>query len=86
MNGLRGMPFSDSSCTSELKGVPEGSRPTRCQTDSPPVASASWRVKSLEMLWTEKARCQSPAPYTSPSTVARARPKEAGSASARAGM
>ena len=27
MKGLRGMPFSYSSCTRELNGLPEGSRP-----------------------------------------------------------
>jgi hypothetical protein len=29
MKGLRGTPFSLSSCTMELKALPEGSRPTR---------------------------------------------------------
>lgn len=34
MKGLRGMPCSNSSCTRELKGWPEGSLPTRAQISS----------------------------------------------------
>ncbi|MNY80376.1 hypothetical protein D3C86_2213850 [compost metagenome] len=35
MKGLRGTPRSNSSCTSELNGWPEGSCPRRCQMSSP---------------------------------------------------
>lgn len=86
MNGLRGMPCSLSSCTSELKGLPDGSRPTPRQTVSPPWAMASARVKSFDTLWTENGRSQSPIPYNSPSTVATAMPNASGSTVARAGM
>ena len=35
INGLRGMPFSNSSCVSELNAVPEGSLPTLLHSSSP---------------------------------------------------
>ena len=53
MKGLRGMPRSSSSCTIELNGLPEGSRPTRRHSRSPMRPSARVRVKTLVMLWTE---------------------------------
>ena len=62
MKGFRGIPLSYSSCTSELKGLPEGSRPTRFQRASPSRASTSARVKAFETLCTEKGSCQSPLP------------------------
>ncbi len=76
MNGLRGMPFSASSWTSELNGVPDGSRPTRRQISSswypalppgPPGLPCPWDITSasekvLEMDWTENGTSQSPAP------------------------
>ena len=37
----------------ELKGLPEGSRPTRCHSRSPTLPSASVSVKTFEMLWIE---------------------------------
>ena len=39
----------------ELNGFPDGSRPTRCHSASPTLPSANVRVKTLEMLWMEKA-------------------------------
>ena len=53
MKGLRGMPRSNSSWTIELKGLPDGSRPTRRHSRSPNLPSASVSVKTLEMLWIE---------------------------------
>ena len=53
MNGLRGMPFSYSSCTSELNVVPDGSRPMRVQSLSPSSCIAIVSVNTLEMLWIE---------------------------------
>lgn len=86
MNGLRGMPFSYSSCTSELNGLPEGSRPTRSHSASPPSASARASAKTLVMDWTEKGTCQSPTPKTLPSRSAIAIPNCPGSTDASAGM
>jgi hypothetical protein len=86
MKGLRGRPRSYSSWTRELKGLPEGSLPTRLQRASPSRERVSARVKTLEMLWMEKVSCSSPVPHTSPSRVARARPKREGSAWASSGM
>lgn len=59
--GVAGMPCSASNWRSELKGLPDGSRPTRFQTSSV-RASTRQSVKSLEMLWTEKGCSQSPTP------------------------
>lgn len=86
MKGLRGIPFSYSSCTSELKGLPDGSRPTRSHWLSSPCAMASARAKTLVIDWVEKGGCQSPTPYTLPSTSAMAMPKRRGSTAASAGM
>jgi hypothetical protein len=61
MKGLRGLPFSNSSCTMELNAVPEGSRPTRAHRLSPIMPSASVSVKTFEMLCIEKACSASPA-------------------------
>ncbi len=86
MNGLRGIPCSVSNCTNELNGFPDGSRPTRLHSSSPPSASASASVNSFDTLCTENGVSQSPAPYTSPSTVAIAIPNAVGSTAASAGM
>ncbi len=48
IKGLRGMPFSYSSWTRELKALPEGSRPVRCQSVGSSMTMV--RVNSLEML------------------------------------
>ena len=53
MKGLRGTPCSLSSCTSELNGLPEGSRPMRSHSASPSRRMASVSENSLEMLWIE---------------------------------
>ena len=53
MNGLRGMPFSRSSWTIELKALPEGSRPTRRQSASPTLPRARVSVNTLDTLWIE---------------------------------
>ena len=53
MKGLRGMPRSNSSWTMELKGLPDGSRPTRRHNRSPTLPRASVSVKTFEMLWIE---------------------------------
>ena len=86
MNGLRGMPCSYSSWTSELKGLPEGSRPTCSQRLSPSRARSRASVKTLVTDWVEKGCCHSPTPYTVPSSSATAIPKRFGSTAARAGM
>lgn len=83
------MPFSASSWTSELNGVPDGSRPTRCQMLSwPPwlwaITSASENV--LEMDCTENGVSQSPTPYTSPLISATAIPKRSADTRSSAGM
>src|SRR5207253_5504369 len=67
-------PCSLSSCTIELKRLPEGSRPTRCQRSAPTFSSAKASVKTLEMDWIEKGSSQSPAPCTVPSAPAKAMP------------
>lgn len=86
MNGLRGMPFSYSSCTSELNGLPDGSRPTRSHRLSPPSASARARANTLVMDCAENGTRQSPTPKTFPSRSAIAIPNCAGSTVASAGM
>jgi hypothetical protein len=53
MKGLRGTPCSRSSCTIELNGVPEGSRPTRRQSVSPTLPSAWVSANTFETLWIE---------------------------------
>jgi len=60
MKGLRGMPRSYSSWTTELNGLPEGSRPTRRHNRSPALPKASVSVKTFEMLWIENAVSLSP--------------------------
>ena len=47
MKGLRGIPFSYSSCTMELKALPEGSRPTRRQRRSPDHAERQGQAEHL---------------------------------------
>ncbi len=86
MKGLRGTPRSRSSCTMELNGLPEGSRPTRRHNRSPIMPSASVRVKTLEMLWIEKAASASPAAATLPSVPTTAMPNWPGSTLASSGM
>ncbi len=86
MNGLRGMPFSYSSCTRELKGLPEGSRPTPRQIRSPSRESARARANTLVMDCAENGCRHSPTPYTVPSGSATAMPKRRGSAPASIGM
>ena len=44
------MPFSYSSCTMELKGEPDDSRPTRIHNLSPTLPSASVTANTFEML------------------------------------
>ena len=86
INGLRGMPCSRSSWTIELKGEPEGSRPTRCHSVSPRRPSAKVSVKTLETLWMENGTLQSPTAAVSPLQVTIASPNWRGSTRARAGM
>ncbi len=86
MNGLRGMPFSYSSCTRELNGLPDGSRPTFSHRLSPPSASARARAKTLVIDWAENGTSQSPTPKTLPSRSATAIPNCPGSTDASAGM
>lgn len=86
MNGLRGMPFSCSSCTSELKALPDGSRPTRCHSDSPSSWKARVHANSLEMLWMEKSVSACPTRNTSPRGVTIAMPKSVALALASSGM
>ncbi len=86
MKGLRGMPFSHSSCTSELNGVPDGSRPTRFQMSSLSLAMTSASEKAFDMDWTENGTSQSPTPYTSPLMSASAMPKRSVGTFSSAGM
>ena len=86
MNGLRGMPRSYSSWTTELNGLPEGSRPTRCHSRSPTMPSANVRVNTFEMLWIENGTSQSPAAAIVPSAPITARPNWFGSTRASSGM
>ncbi len=74
MKGLRGMPRSYSSWTMELKGLPDGSRPTRLHSRSPTLPSASVSVNTLEMLWIENGTSLSPPAATLPSASTTARP------------
>ena len=50
MNGLRGRPCSYSSCTKELNGLPEGSRPTAFHISSPMRRVTIARVNTFEIL------------------------------------
>ncbi len=75
INGLRGLPCSYSSCTSELKALPEGSRPTRCHRSSPSNWNASVQANSLEMLWMENGTAASPTQWLRPSANTSAMPK-----------
>ena len=87
MNGFRGIPCSTSSCTKELKEVPDGSRRTR--DHSVPESSAlraMARVKTFEMLWIENGRSASPALNTSPDVVATAIPKRSNGGDCKWGM
>ena len=86
MNGLRGLPFSASSWTSELNGVPEGSRPTRVQTFSPSSCSAITSVNSLEIDWIENATRASPTVCTWPPMLTTAMPNWCGETLASSGM
>ncbi len=56
MKGLRGTPRSRSSCTMELNGLPEGSRPTRFQRRSPTMPRARVSVNTFDTLWIENGR------------------------------
>ncbi|MCY1553263.1 hypothetical protein D9M68_897310 [compost metagenome] len=86
MNGLRGRPRSNSNCTSELNGCPDGSCPRRCQIASPECPIACTRLNTLEMLCTENAVCASPAQNNSPSLLYTAIPNWFAGTSASAGM
>ena len=86
MNGLRGMPCSLSSCSSELNGLPEGSRWIRSQSASPSRRIARVSVNSLETLWIENGTALSPAAASSPAQVRRAMPNCAAGTRASAGM
>jgi hypothetical protein len=65
---------SRSSWTIELNGEPEGSRPRRCHSVSPRRRGARVSVKTLETLWMENGRLQSPTDAVSPSHVTIASP------------
>jgi hypothetical protein len=86
MNGLRGLPCSFSSCTSELNGLPEGSRPMRSHSASPMRCIESVSVKSFETLWIENGTSPSPAKASSPAQVRSAMPNCRASTRASAGM
>src|SRR5476649_1178443 len=86
MNGLRGRPRSNSSCTSELNGCPDGSCPSRSQIASPECLIACTRLKTLEILCTENGVCASPAQNSSPSLPYTAIPSCCAGTPARAGM
>ena len=86
MNGLRGLPRSNSSWTMELNGLPDGSRPTRRHSRSPALPRARVSVKTFEMLWIENGVSLSPAAATCPSASITAMPKALGSARASSGI
>ncbi len=86
MNGLRGLPCSASSWTSELKALPDGSRPTRCQSSSPSSRNAIVQANSLEILWMEKRVSAAPVRNTSPEAVTIAMPKLSAGTFASSGM
>ena len=80
------MPCSLSSCTSELNGLPEGSRPMRSHSASPSRRIARVSENSLETLWIENGAALSPAAASSPSQVRSAMPNCATGTRASAGM
>ena len=87
MKGLRGVPCSNSSCTSELKAVPDGSRPMRDHSASSlSFCMASVSVKTLEMLWIENGCAPAPATASCPSRVRSAMPICPAGTRASAGM
>ena len=86
MNGLRGIPFSNSSWNSELNAVPEGSLPTCFQMSSPLMLSARASANTFEILWIENLIPESWMLYDSPFTVFRHMPKWSGLTLARAGI
>ena len=86
MNGLRGMPFSCSSWTSELYGLPDGSRPTRLQRLAPSEAMTNASANTLVTLCAENCTSHAPTPVTLPSRSATAMPNWFGSTVPSAGM
>ena len=60
IKGFRGIPFSTSSCTNELKAVPEGSLPTLFHRLSPSRLKHMASEKTFEILWMEKPVVASP--------------------------
>ena len=69
INGFRGIPFSTSSCTSELKAVPEGSLPTLFHRLSPSRLRHMARENTFEILCMEKPVVASPCMKVSPCMV-----------------
>jgi hypothetical protein len=86
MKGFLGMPCSYSSWTTELNGLPEGSRPTRRHSRSPTLPRARVSVKTFEMLWIENGVSLSPPAATWPSAVMTASPNCFGSTAASSGI
>ena len=86
MNGFLGMPRSNSSWTTELNGLPDGSRPTRRHSRSPAMPSASVSVNTFEMLWIENGTSASPPAKTLPSASITAMPNACGPTRANSGM
>ncbi len=86
MKGLRGTPRSSSNCTMELKGLPEGSRPTRRQSRSPTMPRARVSVKTFDMLWIENGTSLSPPAAIDPSAATTTRPKASASTVASSGI
>lgn len=80
------MPRSLSSCTSELNGPPEGSRPMRSHIASPKARMASVSENTLDMLWIENGTAASPAAAVSPAQVRSAMPNCRGDTRASAGI
>jgi len=80
------MPRSNSSWTMELKGLPEGSRPTRRHNLSPILPKARVSVNTFEMLWIENGVSLSPPAETFPSASITTRPKPLGSTRASSGI
>ena len=70
----------------ELKGEPDGSRPTRRHSASPTRPRASVSVNTFDTLWIEKPWPQSPTAAVSPLQVWMASPNCRGSTRASAGM
>ena len=86
MNGLRGLPCSYSSCTSELNADPEGSFPMRVHRSLPKMLRAMASENTFAMLCIENFTSEAPMLYVLPSSMCRHSPNWSGSTFASAGI